>query len=616
LSDQLPAGVLQLDIEAILRGTQVLSGELEHDELLRKAVEILLAVSSASHLVLVRREDGKYWIRAHGSAVGGVVNSRVNATLVEATPDQLPLSLHERVSLSGEVLVIDDPARDSRFSADPYLAAHQPRSVLCFQNLNSGQYQRFQYFEHHTLPGVFIPQVIQILRAVSANIDIALENAALVQRLEAELTEHRRTQDALRELARERTEHAALAQALSDLGLALANRRGPTDIYAIFFEHLARVVACTRAVIFAYRDGWVVCVDAHGATGPAPGSRVARLDDPAYRFPRAWPEPYVFGETDQPGTIQQAGRSGDSDEARSIVRLPLVVHGEVYGCVSVEHVHQNVYDHRTPGILRGFADRLEQALANAGFYAIEQERAQAAEDLARMRGDFLASVSHELRTPLTAIVGYGELLEARWGTMSEEARLKHVRRIVWSANRQVRMVQDLMLVGRLDLQALNLDCRPANLASQVQLAVAEVQGSYRGQQIRIDGSTGTLVLADSARLAQILVNVLDNAAKYSPEGSTIEVTWEGTATEAVVYIRDQGLGIPDEGRQRLFTRFGRISGSRIRAGRVGTGLGLFLGRELARVMGGDLALEATGPQGSTFSLRLPLALAKPAEPDR
>ena len=100
---------------------------------------------------------------------------------------------------------------------------------------------------------------------------------------------------------------------------------------------------------------------------------------------------------------------------------------------------------------------------------------------------------------------------------------------------------------------------------------------------------------------------MDNAAKYSAEGSPIVVSWEPDGGCAILRVRDYGPGIPKQGREGLFTRFGRIAGSRTRAGRVGTGLGLYLGRQLAEAISGSLDLETTGPEGSTFRLCLPLA---------
>ena len=238
----------------------------------------------------------------------------------------------------------------------------------------------------------------------------------------------------------------------------------------------------------------------------------------------------------------------------------------------------------------------------------DAERARAASDeLAKLRSDFVAAVSHELRTPLTAVVGYAELLQAFWSTMDDAQRLSRIERIVEAANRQKRLVEDLLTLTQLEAHSPSPIIAPVDLRLVVERAAREVQGAYPGQRIDEEGPPELRVLADQAKVLQILTNLIDNAAKYSPEGSPIQVSWGIEEGESVVRVSDNGPGIPEAGREQLFTRFGRIPGSRIRAGHVGTGLGLYLGRQLARAMGGDLDLNQTGPTGTSFSLRLPLA---------
>lgn len=236
----------------------------------------------------------------------------------------------------------------------------------------------------------------------------------------------------------------------------------------------------------------------------------------------------------------------------------------------------------------------------------EVERARfAAEELAQLRSDFVAAVSHELRTPLTAILGYSELLQSRWTTLEDQQRQDWVRRMAEAASRQMRLVEDLLLLTQVESDSLQPRPQAAYVATIIAQVAREAQGSYHGQRFDLDGPEDLRILADAERSMQILANLIDNAAKYSPEGSPVVVTWRREGGMAAIRVRDYGSGIPQEGRDRLFTRFGRIPGSRIRAGHVGTGLGLFLGRHLAHVMGGELGLEATGPEGSTFRLRLP-----------
>jgi signal transduction histidine kinase len=294
---------------------------------------------------------------------------------------------------------------------------------------------------------------------------------------------------------------------------------------------------------------------------------------------------------------------------RSVITVPIFVDGEALGYLGLYSVHVNFYNESHARVAALLAERAAQAVRNARMYAVEQERARAAEGLAQLRSDFVSAVSHELRTPLTSIIGYTELLQARWHHFSEPERLERLGHIARSAARQQRLVEDLLLLSRLDADKFALTLESVTLVSVINAAVDEVQGSYPGQRIILQGPGHQQVMAAALRTMQVLANLLDNAAKYSPEGSPITVNWVVEDQMVALRVIDRGSGVPEEGRDQLFSRFGRLTGSRIRAGRVGTGLGLYLSRRLAVAMGGDIDLEATGPTGSTFRLRLPIAAA-------
>jgi PAS domain S-box-containing protein len=241
---------------------------------------------------------------------------------------------------------------------------------------------------------------------------------------------------------------------------------------------------------------------------------------------------------------------------------------------------------------------------------------QAAEDLARMRADFLSSISHELRTPLTAALGFAELLQERWDTLGDAVRRDKVDRIVMATRRQHHLVDQLLEVVRLDNDTIRNDTirvrhDDLEIGRLIEEAAEEVRVTYGGAAVLLDGSQTLGVCGDAGRIVQIMSNLVDNALKYSPEDSRVEVQWEASGDMVLVRVRNFGQGIPEEGRSMLFTRFGRVPGSAIRAGRVGTGLGLFIGRRLARAMGGDLDLESTGTEGTTFLLTLPRIAGSP-----
>jgi two-component system sensor histidine kinase KdpD len=405
------------------------------------------------------------------------------------------------------------------------------------------------------------------------------------------------------ERARREAEEAA---ALGAISAALASTLQPAELYTLILQEAARVLPFDHAEIVLYRDGWAVSVASLGEPSVPPETPLVQLD-PATSTWRALVQgeavfvadtAELLGWRDLPPWVGPY-------RIRSSLRVPLLVEGELLGTFAINSFTPRFYSEGQVRVALAFGERAAQALRNARLYAAEQERARAAEELAQLRSDFVASVSHELRTPLTAIIGFAELLRARWDRMSEAHRSAQIDRIVLAAQRQQRLVEDLLLVTRLEQGALQPHPEPVELASLVRQAVDEVRGAYRGQLVDLQGPEGAVVLADAGYALQILANLLDNAAKYSPEGSPITVQWGAEGELVAVRVRDHGSGIPAGARAQLFTRFGRVPGSRMRAGRAGTGLGLYLSRTLAAAMGGSLELEESSPQGSTFLLRLP-----------
>jgi PAS domain S-box-containing protein len=421
-----------------------------------------------------------------------------------------------------------------------------------------------------------------------------------------DISNRKRAEDALREVARERAEQAVVAGALSEASSALATALEPARLHEIILQQMARVVPYTSAHIFVYQDGWAVAAGGYGEPLLPVGIHLARLDEAKGLFPQTDDQARLMAETCiAPGWRQLPPWVGEH-EVRSAIIVPLVVHGEAYGCLGIGSRTPNAYSARHLDVARAFAERIGQALWNARLYQLERERAGAAEHLASLRSDFVATVSHELRTPLSAVLGYAELLEGHWSRFDDAQRYLNVRRIVLAANRQKRLIDDLLHVSTIEAERLSVKHEQVRIAEVIERAVSVVNASYANQPFKVSGPVDLAALADASYVEQVLANLLDNAAKYSDEGSPIEVAWAREKNLVVVRVRDYGPGIAEQGRDMLFSRFGRMPGSRMRAGRVGTGLGLYLGREHAMAMGGTLDIESTGEGGSTFCLRLPI----------
>ena len=407
-------------------------------------------------------------------------------------------------------------------------------------------------------------------------------------------------------------ERAAVAEELARVGALLSAALEPASLYARLLEHFSRILPYDHASVLLHEGGWAVVAGSRGRITVPVGMRLFPVDEMVPSLVSGdGGRPALARDTEAVGWIRMEPFVG-AHSIRSVLVVPLLVDGRVVGTFNVDSFAPDSYTERHLALAATLGEYLAQALRNARLYEAERERARAAEVLARLRSEFVAAVSHELRTPLTAIVGFGELLEARWEEMGDAHRRENVGKMVSSARRQQRLVEDLLLLSRLEGRALEVRRVPVPVGPLAGRAAEEVRLSYPGQGVDLAGPPGLLVLADPDRLVQVVANLIDNAAKYSPEGGTVAVGWGAEGGLGVIRARDRGPGIPDAHRGVLFTRFGRVPGSRVRSGHVGTGLGLYLSRQLAEAMGGELDLEATGPQGSTFALRLPLAAAAPA----
>jgi PAS domain S-box-containing protein len=231
-------------------------------------------------------------------------------------------------------------------------------------------------------------------------------------------------------------------------------------------------------------------------------------------------------------------------------------------------------------------------------------------ELERLRGDFVARVSHELRTPLTPIRGFASILLRRGENLDHAQRRDALERIVERADHLGNLVEDLLLVTRLDRRELDeiVHPRPSALAPVLEEAIDNIRARDPNRTISAHVSPGVgEALADPPRVRQVLEVLLDNACQYSPADSPVEVELDQIADDIRVRVIDHGPGIPRDQRQAVFEQFHRLEDPlTMRTG--GVGLGLFIGRRLAEAMHGSLEVEDPGTgAGSVFVLRLPSA---------
>lgn len=234
------------------------------------------------------------------------------------------------------------------------------------------------------------------------------------------------------------------------------------------------------------------------------------------------------------------------------------------------------------------------------------------ERLEKTRRDFIANVSHELRTPLTSIQGYTETL-IDGGTSDRSSTQEFLEIIRKNAARMSRLTEDLLTLARVESGEQSFRFASVTAASLMEEAEESLkeQARSRGMNLRIVETTEERVQADRDTIHQVFANLIDNAIKYAPGGSEVQLGARVEGGVVEFFVRDFGQGIPSEHLPRLFERFYRVDKARSRES-GGTGLGLAIVKHIVRKHGGTVAASSELGKGSEFVFRLPVAV-KPAE---
>jgi PAS domain S-box-containing protein len=238
------------------------------------------------------------------------------------------------------------------------------------------------------------------------------------------------------------------------------------------------------------------------------------------------------------------------------------------------------------------------------FRDVSSERA-----VEEMKSTFVSTVSHQLRAPLTSIYGFAETLLREDVLFGEEERRTFLEYIASEAQRLTSIVDTLLSVARLEAGDMQVELAPTDLRAVVSDAVTSVQESsvVNGHRFVLELPDEPLAAsADREKLGQILRNLLDNAVKFSPGGGTVTVEAHRRAGSVEVRVVDQGEGISEAERERIFSKFHRADS---RGGYGGAGLGLFIARGLVQAMGGRIWVDPADGGGSSFGFELPLAEA-------
>ncbi len=413
--------------------------------------------------------------------------------------------------------------------------------------------------------------------------------------------------------------------ALHATSLAVSSQLGadPRELLADILRRSITLLDARAGAIYVYdrRAGALEAIVCQGLRGDYVGSRIRVGEGLAGQVARTGQGLLVDDIRLYPAS--PAIYAGEAISA--VVAAPLIYRGRVVGVLEVlDDADRRTFTRDDLWLLELFAAPAAQAIENARTY-VELERAyQAQRELDRLKDDFIATASHELRTPLTGVQGFLDLLLEYPGSRDEPLALEFLQKAAESAAEMAELTERLLETSRLDTGRVELRREPVRLwtlVDEVLRAQADALAGSTSHTLVADVPMDASVWADPDRLKEVLDNLVGNAIKYSPRGGTVRVTGaietaSATAGYAIITVSDQGIGIAPAERHRLFERFSRLDAARSSQIR-GTGLGLYICRQLIQAMGGSIWLQESAPgRGSAFAVALPLvALTDPTDLD-
>jgi signal transduction histidine kinase len=293
---------------------------------------------------------------------------------------------------------------------------------------------------------------------------------------------------------------------------------------------------------------------------------------------------------------------------RSRVLVPLLSGPETIGALSVVRRDRSAFASDEIELLSVLGRLAGSAVQNIRAYEAERTTAEELRRLSALRADFVSLVSHELRSPMASVIGSARTLQLRWRELSPEQRESFLALIAHETSRLAELISDVLDTSRIEAGTFSYSFDDVDLAEVIRdTAAAAQQGQDEVAVEALVREPLPTVRGDRNRLRQVLVNLIDNAVKYSSPGEAVKVEAHSLNGRVLIEVSDSGPGIPAQHQKVIFEKFGRIEIGQI--AKPGTGLGLFIARSIAEAHGGSLAVRSHPEQGgATFTLSLPIGV--------
>jgi PAS domain S-box-containing protein len=496
------------------------------------------------------------------SGVGAVIRTGEPAVVSEVTDEMLAGAARD----AGHLALLRDLALRSVMIV-PLVARGRTLGALTLVAAESGRR--------------YGPEDLGLAQELARRAALAVDNARLFRQGE----ESTARLQLLVEASARLTQSLELPAVQSEI-LELSHRLVEADAYAVWRVDEATgdwAIADSANLSAAYLRDW------------------GRIPGPAAPMPA---HPIVAEDAQGEGALESRRRMYESEGIRSVLAVPLRVHGRVAGTLVFYYRTPRKFDEVTVRVASALADLAGAALGTSELYRRESELRRRAEDADHAKDSFLAALGHELRNPLAVIVTGLHALRALG-----EKGLDRVPPLERQADVLRRLVDDLLDMARVTQGRIELRREPVRLADAVAQAVETARPLIDSRRHALTTELpreDVWLEADAVRLTQCVSNLLHNAAKYTDPGGRVAVLAGREGAEAVFRVRDSGIGIPPADLERIFDLFAQVQDARAHS-QGGLGIGLSLVRRLVGMMGGSVSARSDGPgSGSEFVIRLPV----------
>lgn len=582
------------------------SESLNLDELLPRAVELIrerFGFYHASIFLLDEARKSAYVRASTGDAGREMITRRHNLAVGSQ-------SIIGSVTLKGEPLLINDVTNDIIHRPNPLLP--DTRAELGIP-LKVGDRVIGALDVQSTETNAFTNDDISVLQTLADQIAVAVDNS--------------RTYELAAMASREASDRAAQMTSLYNVSReltssALETREVVETALRSISSQMGEMITCSISIIDPETGAMRTIADQVLEDGKRTFSETAeqwsfRLEEfPATRTVVETLRPRLFNRTDptidpkERAYMEQAG-------SHALLIVPLTVKGEALGVLEIE-----TWDPETRitpeqiNLLSAMANQTASALENALLYDEQIKTAEQLRELDKLKNQFLANMSHELRTPLNSIIGFSRVILKGIDGPVSDLQQQDLTAIYNAGQHLLGLINDILDLSRIEAGKMELNFEDLQIESLISSVMATARGLVKEKKIMLEQRVQPnlpIIQADATRIRQVLLNLLQNAAKFTEEGHIrVLATLESAPSGQVIKIsvEDTGIGIAMEDQERLFQPFTQVDSSTTR--KVGgTGLGLSISRNLIDLHGGEIGVRSTVGKGSTFYFTLPLKIETP-----